>query len=82
MNLEDNDVDQQESVTSLVMSQSSLEIRRGPLPEPSILSDYDKVLPGLADRIVVMAESGKDHRHWQVAARVRPTHNSKIRTCA
>lgn len=63
MNLEDNDVDQQESVTSLVMSQSSLEIRRGPLPEPSILSDYDKVLPGLADRIVVMAESEKDHRH-------------------
>ena len=63
MNLEDNDGDQQESVTSLVMSQSSLEIRRGPLPEPSILSDYDKVLPGLADRIVVMAESEKDHRH-------------------
>lgn len=63
INLEDNDADQQESVTSLVMSQSSLEIRRGPLPEPSILRDYDTVLPGLADRIVVMAESEKDHRH-------------------
>lgn len=70
INLEDHDVDQQESVTSLVMSQGSLEIRRGPLPEPSILSDYDKVLPGLADRIVVMAESEKDHRHRMQSRRL------------
>jgi uncharacterized membrane protein len=35
----------------------------GPLPPPQILAGYDQVLPGLADRIVSMAES--DLRHHQ-----------------
>ncbi|WP_304455681.1 DUF2335 domain-containing protein [Nocardiopsis sp. YSL2] len=35
----------------------------GPLPQPSILREYDEILPGLADRIVSMAESEQKHRH-------------------
>lgn len=35
---------------------------RGPLPPPSILAGYNQVKPGLADRIVKMAEKQQDHR--------------------
>lgn len=33
----------------------------GPLPHPSILAGYDRVLPGLANRIVQMAEAEQRH---------------------
>ncbi len=35
----------------------------GPLPHPSSLKEYDNVLPGLAERIVTMAEAEARHRH-------------------
>ncbi|CAM2079611.1 MAG: hypothetical protein NSGCLCUN01_03832 [uncultured Clostridium sp.] len=35
----------------------------GPLPHPSVLSGYDKVCPGAADRIIQMAEKQIVHRH-------------------
>lgn len=34
----------------------------GPLPPPDLLAEYDQVLPGLADRIVAMAEKEGDSR--------------------
>lgn len=34
----------------------------GPLPPPGLLADYERVTPGLADRIVAMAESESAHR--------------------
>lgn len=34
----------------------------GPLPHPSILAGYDQVVPGSAERILVMAEKQLDHR--------------------
>jgi uncharacterized membrane protein len=34
----------------------------GPLPHPSILKQYDQVMPGLAERIVKMAENQSGHR--------------------
>jgi len=37
----------------------------GPIPPPDILRGYDKVLPGLADRIVGMAEAEGSHRRDQ-----------------
>ncbi len=36
---------------------------RGPLPPPSMLNDYNSVLPGLAARIVQMAETEQGHAH-------------------
>jgi len=36
---------------------------RGPLPPPRYLAQYDKVIPGLAERIVRMAEAEQGHRH-------------------
>ena len=34
----------------------------GPLPDPAVLDQYDRILPGLADRIVSMAETQSKHR--------------------
>lgn len=35
----------------------------GPIPHPSILEGYEKILPGSADRILRMAEAQVSHRH-------------------
>lgn len=35
----------------------------GPLPPPEILSHYEDITPGLADRIVALAENEAKHRH-------------------
>jgi len=35
----------------------------GPLPPANELKRYDEVVPGLGERIVVMAEKEQDHRH-------------------
>jgi uncharacterized membrane protein len=48
------------------VQQNSIQVQQtftGPLPHPSILEGYDKVLPGAAERIIAMAES--DMRHQQ-----------------
>ncbi len=34
----------------------------GPIPPPSLLADYERISPGLADRIVGMAENQSQHR--------------------
>ena len=34
----------------------------GPIPSPEILKEYDHLMPGLADRIVAMAEEEAKHR--------------------
>ena len=34
----------------------------GPLPPPAILAQYDKVVPGAAERILAMAEEQSRHR--------------------
>jgi len=36
----------------------------GPLPDPVSFEKYNKILPGVADRIVIMAESEVSHRHY------------------
>lgn len=35
----------------------------GPLPDPAQLAHYDRVLPGLAERIVLLTEREQKHRH-------------------
>lgn len=34
----------------------------GPIPPPNIISGYEKILPGSADRILTMAEKQSEHR--------------------
>jgi uncharacterized membrane protein len=35
---------------------------QGPIPSPSMLREYDTILPGAADRIIAMAEAQSRHR--------------------
>ncbi len=39
------------------------ELYSGPIPHPDLLKKYDSVIPGLAERIVAMAEEEQKHRH-------------------
>lgn len=35
----------------------------GPIPPPDVLADYERLLPGSANRIIRMAEAEQAHRH-------------------
>ena len=48
-----------ERVRTSVVEAASFE---GPLPPPSMYREYDRVLPGSADRILAMAEREQAHR--------------------
>lgn len=37
----------------------------GPLPAPEALLEYDRIVPGAAERILHMAEKQQSHRHEQ-----------------
>lgn len=50
------------------ISEEVTEIRSlftGPIPPPELLHAYEQILPGLADRVVLMAEKEGDHRRRQ-----------------
>lgn len=60
--VEDNVPDvQTEAQTQLIAAKS--ETFEGPLPHPDILARYENILPGIADRIVRMAEAEQHARH-------------------
>ena|SRR5579863_439249 len=42
------------------------EVYAGPLPHPEHLDQFERTLPGAADRILIMAEQEQTHRHtWE-----------------
>ena len=43
----------------------------GPIPPPEIMRGFEELLPGSADRILVMAEKQEAHRHTLEIANVR-----------
>ena len=60
--VEDNVPDvQTEAQTQLIAAKS--ETFEGPLPHPDILARSENILPGIADRIVRMAEAEQNARH-------------------
>lgn len=48
--------------SSQVIAQHSSVTFAGPLPPPTILRQYDEILPGAAERILAMAERQAGHR--------------------
>ena len=46
----------------------------GPLPPPRALAQYDKVVPGMAGRLLVMAEDEAKNRHHREADEVALNH--------
>ena len=47
---------------AVILSQMSAEVYSGPIPHPRDFEQYEKVLPGSADRILAMAEKQSEHR--------------------
>ncbi len=45
---------------SLLVQEASFS---GPLPPPNMLMQYEQILPGMADRLVTIAENEQDQRH-------------------
>lgn len=39
------------------------QIRTGPIPSPAEIGEYERILPGSADRLIKMAEKEQTHRH-------------------
>jgi len=48
----------------LPMIQMSSIVRSGPIPDAGQLEHYERICPGLADRIISMAEKQSEHRQY------------------
>lgn len=59
--------EQREAIVQVVQAELS---HSGPLPSPDQLSEYDAVLPGLAERIVRLTEREQEHRHETITLAV------------
>lgn len=57
--LEDLPEDQRSAVRQIIQATS----HSGWLPPPSVLAEYNSVVPGLAERIIRMPEREQEHRH-------------------
>ena len=55
---------------------SAVQYFAGPLPPPQVIQGYDQALPGLADRVVTMAE--EEARHRREIERERLKRDSKL----
>jgi uncharacterized membrane protein len=56
-----NKVPQEDRVRAVGIIIQKVEMLSGPLPPPVVLEQYDNVMPGLANRIVAMAETTLAH---------------------
>lgn len=45
-----------------IVTQQLIKVQQGPIPPPDVLAEYEKTHPGLAERIVAMAEAQSRHR--------------------
>lgn len=50
-------------VQSPAIQRVVMEMHQGPLPPAHAMADYERVLPGAAERIMLMAEREQAHRH-------------------
>ena len=51
-----------EELSTRISEKLSVTISAGPIPPPDIMEQYEKTLPGSADRILKMAENQSEHR--------------------
>ena len=54
------DIQSPETTNKILAQETSFS---GPIPPPAILQGYNQITPGLAERIVSMAEKEASHRH-------------------
>lgn len=51
--------------SNLIQVRTVTQAFEGPVPHPSILEHYNKIIPDAAERILRMAERENEHRHQQ-----------------
>ena len=51
-----------EELSTRILEKLSVTISAGPIPPPDRMEQYEKTLPGSADRILKMAENQSEHR--------------------
>ena len=51
-----------EELSTKISEKLSVTISAGPIPPPDTMEQYEKTLPGSADRIIKMAENQSEHR--------------------
>lgn len=74
--IEEQPEEVQESITrTLIAEQISY---AGPIPPPSLLEEFDKVIPNGADRIMIMAEKQLSHRHKLEASVVKANNRDSL----
>ncbi|CAK0777582.1 DUF2335 domain-containing protein [uncultured Gammaproteobacteria bacterium] len=67
------------TVKEKVLAVVAATVFSGPIPPPEQFAQYDRVLPGAADRILSMAESQQLHSHnWERAALEHQARNSHL----
>ena len=55
-------------LTVTATTSTTVESFHGPLPPPRTIEEYERILPGAADRIFTMAEKQAAHRHEMESA--------------
>lgn len=45
-----------------IIEQNTLRLFSGPIPPPDILEKYEKIFPGIADRVIKLTENQSSHR--------------------
>jgi uncharacterized membrane protein len=58
-----NKVEKKQLIRNHATSVQLYQHHQGPLPDPQTLAHYDQILPGAAERILVLAENQQAHRH-------------------
>ena len=64
----------QEAIQQVVLEAAMQVSFSGPLPPPEMLADYEKVLPGAADRIISLAENEQQLRGRDDEQKIRRDH--------
>lgn len=63
--IQDHDAESSQSDSSPSQKRNTLIAAfRGPLPPPSLLNEYDSIVPGSAKDIVEMVKKEQEHRHY------------------
>ena len=57
----DSNLNPKEKAVTIISNLTSHEYFSGPLPSPRMMADYNTIIPGAAERIMIMAE--EQHRH-------------------
>jgi uncharacterized membrane protein len=71
-----------QAIIQVATSVARAESFSGPMPHPRHLIEYEKTLPGSAERILTMAEKEQSHRHIQEDRMVRAeVRNSMFGLC-